>query len=277
METEDHRKLLGAFLRAHRERLRPQGNPGRRRTPGLRREELAARAGISATWCTWIEQGREVKASPQALGRLARALELSRAERAYLFDLAGQRDPEASMSEPVDDAPASLRTAVAAIRHPAYGLDRLWNACCWNKAAERLFTGWLSGNCQRNLLRFVFLDPHVRAAQYDWDSVARFVVGAFRVDAARAGAEVGPLVDELCRLSPEFRAMWRDNDVSSFGETVKRIRHPVLGPVSFEYSAFAVDGRSDLSMVIYNPATATDARKISSLIEARSQTTPPGE
>src|ERR1700733_3818303 len=112
MTTGDQRRLLGAFVRAHRERLRPDGNPGRRRTPGLRREELAARAGISATWCTWIEQGREVKASPQALGRLARALELSRAERAYLFDLAGQRDPEASMSEPVDDAPASLRTAV---------------------------------------------------------------------------------------------------------------------------------------------------------------------
>jgi len=97
--------------------------------------------------------------------------------------------------------------------------------------------------------------------------VARLVVGAFRVDAARAGAaaEVEPLVDELCRLSPEFKAMWRDNDVRSHGEGVKRIRHPILGLLAFEYSAFAVDGRPDLNMVVYNPATPADAQKIRSL------------
>jgi hypothetical protein len=121
---------------------------------------------------------------------------------------------------------------------------------------------------QRNILRFIFLDPRVRAAQYDWDSVARFVVAAFRVDAARAGAaaQVQPLVDELCRLSPEFAAMWRDNDVRTHGEGVKQIRHPVLGLIAVEYSAFAVDGRPDLSMVVYNPATPADAQKISSLL-----------
>jgi hypothetical protein len=125
---------------------------------------------------------------------------------------------------------------------------------------------------QRNILRFVFLDPRVRAAQHDWESVARFVVGAFRADAARAGAaaEVEPLVDELCRLSPEFQAMWRDNDVNqTHGEGVKHMKHPVLGPIAFEYSAFAVDGRSDLSMVIYNPVTPAEAGRIRSLIDQR--------
>jgi hypothetical protein len=119
---------------------------------------------------------------------------------------------------------------------------------------------------QRNILRLIFLDPRVRAAQYDWESVARFVVSAFRVDAARAGAaaEVEPLVDELCRLSAEFKVMWSDKDVRSHAEGVKQIRHPVLGPIAFEYSAFAVDGRPDLSMVIYNPATPADAEKIRS-------------
>ena len=98
--------------------------------------------------------------------------------------------------------------------------------------------------------------------------MARFVVSAFRVDAARAGAaaDVAPLVDELRRLSPEFEAMWRDNDVRTPGEGVKRIRHPVLGPLTFEYSAFAVDGRPDLSMVVYNLATPADAGKIEALI-----------
>lgn len=95
-------------------------------------------------------------------------------------------------------------------------------------------------------------------------------IGAFRVDAARAGAaaEVQPLVDELCRLSPEFRAMWGDNDVRSHGEGVKHIRHPVLGPIAFDYSAFAVDGRTDLSMIVYNPAMPADMDKIRSLIES---------
>ena len=101
---------------------------------------------------------------------------------------------------------------------------------------------------QRNILRLMFGNPRVRAAQHDWDSVARFVVGAFRADAARAGAvsEVSQLVDELCRLSPEFEALWRDNDVRGHGEGVKRLEHPILGALELEFSAFAVDGRPDL-------------------------------
>jgi transcriptional regulator with XRE-family HTH domain len=94
MLTADQRRLLGEFIRAHRERARPVEASGRRRTPGLRREELAAKAGISATWCAWIEQGRPVQASSEALDRLARALSLSRAERDYLFELAGRSDPD---------------------------------------------------------------------------------------------------------------------------------------------------------------------------------------
>jgi hypothetical protein len=122
---------------------------------------------------------------------------------------------------------------------------------------------------QRNVLRLIFCDPRVRAAQFNWESVARFVMAAFRADVARAGAtaKMGALVDELCRLSPEFEAMWRDNDVRTYGEGVKRLRHPIAGPIAFEYSAFAVDGRPDLSLVIYNPATPADADRIRSLVK----------
>ena len=158
MLEADQRRLLGEFVRAHRERVRPNAATGRRRTSGLRREELAALAGISVTWCTWIEQGRAVQASPEALGRISQALSLSRAEHDYLFKLAGRLDPEGSRG-PSADAPPSLIAAVKAIEYPAYGLDRLWNACCWNEAAARLFRGWLDGDCQRNLLRYVFLEP----------------------------------------------------------------------------------------------------------------------
>ena len=114
MLEPDQRRLLGEFIRAHRERVRPASAAGRRRTSGLRREELAALAGISVTWCTWIEQGRAVQASPEALGRISQALSLSRAEHDYLFKLAGRVDPEGSRG-PSADAPPSLVAAVKAI------------------------------------------------------------------------------------------------------------------------------------------------------------------
>jgi hypothetical protein len=146
-----------------------------------------------------------------------------------------------------------------------------WDVVAWNRAATVLLTDYESVPPQeRNLLRRIFLDPDVRAAHHDWESVARFVVSAFRVDAARAGAgvEVEPLVDELCRLSPEFRAMWAENEVLTHGEAVKQIRHPVLGPIAFEYSTFAVDGRSDLSLLVYNPMSRSDAEKIAAIAQS---------
>src|SRR6202034_2611409 len=155
----------------------------------------------------------------------------------------------------LEPSPALIRTAT-------------WDVVAWNRAATVMLIDYGSLPPERrNILRFIFLDPQVRAAQYDWESVARFVVGAFRVDAARAGAAsaVEPLVDELCRLSPEFKAMWRYNDVRSHGEGVKHIRHPLAGLIAFEYSAFAVDGRPDLTMVVYNPLAAADLERIGSL------------
>jgi hypothetical protein len=145
----------------------------------------------------------------------------------------------------------------------------------WNRAATAALIDYgVLAPEQRNVLRLVFCDPRVRAAQFDWESAARFVVGAFRADAARAGAtgQVAALVDELCRLSPEFEVMWRDHDVRAHGEGVKHLRHPVAGTIAFEYSAFAVDGRPDLSLVVYNPATPADVERVRSLIEFRSAT-----
>ena len=117
----------------------------------------------------------------------------------------------------------------------------------------------------------MFANSRVRAAQEDWRSVARFVVGAFRADVTRAGAgdEVARLVDELSRTSAEFDALWRDNDVVAHGEGLKRIRHPTAGLVTLEFSAFSVDGRPELGMVVYNPATQADADCIRSLIAAK--------
>ena len=229
---------------------------------------MAQRANISPTWYTWLEQGRGGAPSAVVLDRIAGALMLTDVEREHLFLLGLGRPPEVRYRKEEGVTPRLQRVLDALEPTPALIRTAIWDVVAWNRAVTVMLTdyGRLPPQ-QRNILRFIFLDPHARAAQYDWESVARYVVGAFRVDAARAGAaaEVEPLVAELCRLSPEFKALWRDNDVRSHGEGVKHIRHPLLGPIAFEYSAFAVDGRPDLSMVVYNPVTPADAEKIRSL------------
>jgi transcriptional regulator with XRE-family HTH domain len=265
--------LLGTYLRGRRTKLDPAAlgfPPERRRTLGLRREEVAQRANISPTWYTWLEQGRGGAPSADVLDRIARALMLTDVEREHLFLLGLGRSPEARYRKSDGVTPRLQRVLDALDPSPAVIRTAIWDVVAWNRAATVMLMDYGSlPPEQRNILRFIFLDPRARAAQYDWESVARFVLGAFRVDAARAGAaaEVEPLVEDLCRLSPEFRAMWRDNDVrGAHSEAVKHIRHPVPGPLAFEYSAFSVDGRPDLTMVVYNPATPTDADKISSMI-----------
>jgi transcriptional regulator with XRE-family HTH domain len=262
---------LGTYLKDRRARLDPEafGFPsGRRRTPGLRREEVAQRANISSTWYTWLEQGRGGAPSADVLDRIARALMLTDVEREHLFLLGLGHPPEVRYRKDRGVTPRLQRVLDALHPSPALIRTPTWHVIAWNRASTVLLTDYAAlPPEQRNILRYIFLDPAARAAQYDWHSVARYVVGAFRVDAARAGAaaEVEPLVDELCLLSADFKAMWRDNDVQSHGEAVKHIKHPALGPIAFEYSAFAVDGRPDLTMVVYNPATPEDAKKIESL------------
>lgn len=261
--------LLGTYLRDRRMKLDPAafGFPSeRRRTPGLRREEVAQRANISPAWYTWLEQGRGGAPSADVLDRIARALMLTEVEREHLFLLGLGRPPEARYQENEGVTPRLQRVLDALDPSPAFIRTATWNVVAWNRAATVMLGDYGALPPQeRNALRILFLDPSARAAQYDWESVARHVVGAFRIDAARAGAatEVAPLVEELCRLSPEFRAMWSDNDVRGMhGDALKHIRHPILGPLAFEYSAFAVDGRTDLSMVVFNLATRADAEKI---------------
>jgi hypothetical protein len=194
---------------------------------------------------------------------------LTDVEREHLYLLGLGRQPEVRYRASEGITPRLQRVLDALEVSPAVVRTATWDVVAWNRAASVVLNDYGSlPRDQRNILRMIFGDPRVRAAQYDWESVARFVVGAFRADAARAGAtsQVGDLVDELCQLSPEFEALWRDNDVSSYGEHVKHLRHPILGPIAFEYSSFAVDGRPDLGMVIYNPATPADAERIRSLV-----------
>jgi transcriptional regulator with XRE-family HTH domain len=267
---------LGAFLKDRRARLDPValGFPATpRRTPGLRREEVAQRAAISATWYTWLEQGRGGAPSPTVLDRLAGALMLTDAEREHLFLLGLGRPPEVRYRTGGAVSPRLHRVLEALEPCPALIKTATWDVVAWNRAAAAVLTDYATlPPEERNILRMIFCSPHARRINRDWEGVARFVVAAFRADAARVGAEaeVAALVKELSRRSPEFAAMWREGDVRRYGEGIKHLSHPVAGEIAFEYSAFAVDGRPDLGMVVYNPVTPEDAARVRSLIEGDS-------
>jgi transcriptional regulator with XRE-family HTH domain len=273
----DTTNRLGAFLRDRRTRLDPAafGFPrGRRRTPGLRREEVAQRANISPTWYTWLEQGRGGAPSADVLNRIAAGLMLTEPEREHLFILGLGRPPEVRYKAVNGVTPRLQRLLDAFEVSPAIIKNATWDVIAWNRAAAALLIDYAqlppSG---RNILRLMFADSRVRAAQEDWRSVARFVVEAFRADAARVGEseDITRLVEELSQLSPEFEALWRDNNVGRHAEGAKRIHHPELGALELELSAFAVDGRPELAMVVYNPATKEDADSIRSFLAARAE------
>src|ERR1700754_2913839 len=190
--TNADENSLGTYLKDRRARLDPATfgfSSARRRTPGLRREEVAQRANVSATWYTWLEQGRGGAPSADVLDRIARAMMLTDVEREHLFLLGLGRPPEVRYRGVEGVTPRLQRVLDALEPTPALIRTATWDVVAWNRAATVMLTDYGSlPPEQRNILRFVFLDPNARAVQYDWESVARFVVGAFKIDAARAGA-----------------------------------------------------------------------------------------
>lgn len=263
---------LGSYLKNRRERVDPGAlglGAGRRRTAGLRREEVAQRASISPSWYTSLEQGRGGAPSAQVLDRIAHALMLTDAEREHAFILGLGRAPEARYHPAEGVTPRLQRVLDALGPCPALVRTATWDVIAWNRAAAVVLTDYDAlGPHERNILRLMFLHPRVRDAQPDWESVARGVVAVFRADAARAGAtaEMQALADELQQASPAFAAFWRDNAVNAFGGGLKRILHFELGELALEYSTFAVDGRPDLAMMVYNPADPTDTDRIQALM-----------
>ena len=256
----ERRRLLGAFVRSRREALTPPAE-GRRRTPGLRREEVAQRCGISTAWYSWVEQGRDIALSPGTLGRLAAALRLTVAERAYLFALALQRDP-APGPEAGDDAtlPPDLAAAVEAVTAPAYLLDGLWRARAWNAAAARLFGPWLEGG-DPCLLAFVFRDPAARDFIVDWEERARRVIAEFRADTARAPADAGlaTLVAGLRADSPDFARLWDAHAVATRDGGARRFRHPDDGLLAYDQVTLVPAAHPDHKLVMLLPPTAAPA------------------
>jgi transcriptional regulator with XRE-family HTH domain len=265
------RRELGEFVRAHRERLQPSmfgmEVGARRRTPGLRREELAQLSGVGATWLSWIEQGRDIAVSANALARLARVMRLTPAERAYLFDLGGRRDPQASEAPGADALPAGLAATLQALPTPAYVLDRAWTAIAWNGAAARLFTGWLDGapgeefvSCENNLLRYIFRAPMARRVIQDWETRARRVAAEFRADYSRhlESPEMRALAAELAQASPFFAQAWEAHAVVDREGGLRTFDHPEDGFLRYEQATFVLARHPDIKLVLLTPLPDED-------------------
>lgn len=265
---EDPRPSLGDFLRARRDRLRPEDfgfPPGRRRAPGLRREEAAQLCAISPTWYTWIEQGRTTAISVATLSAIAAGLRLSRAERTYLFELSARADPAPPPNQG-DSDPQQLSALVGAMQSPAYLLDRHWDAIAWNPPAAELFADWLEsggrspvghaasgdGTAERNLLRYVFLDDRAPRFIVDWSERARRLVAEYRADTASWGDDPvrQAFVHELCAASSAFESAWRSQQVLSREGGRRAFQHPKRGHCTYEQYTLRVAQRPELKLTI---------------------------
>ncbi|NYT65613.1 helix-turn-helix domain-containing protein [Alcaligenaceae bacterium] len=253
--SQVRRKTLGDFLRSARARVAPDdvglAAGGRRRTPGLRREEVALLCDISVTWYTWIEQGRDVAVSASVWARLATVLSLSRAERHYLFELAESADPQHGRAD-FNPLPVQLADSVHSITAPAYILDRCWNVLAWNQPLLQLFNGWPASVNEPNLLRYIFMEPAARSLIVDWEQRASRVVAEFRADAGVHAdeADVATLLQELVTSSPVFAHWWTRHAVVDREGGLREFQHPQQGLLCYQQLTFRLATRPDCKLVM---------------------------
>lgn len=258
--TGRRREQLRDFLRACRARLTPADvgvvAVGRRRTPGLRREEVATLAGVGVSWYTWLEQGRDINASPEVLDAVSRALRLTAPERAHLYVLAGLNPPRAGGARGAEVTPELRHLVDAWAPRPAILRDRYRNLLAINDATRAVF-GY--DDTDHNCMISFFTNTRYRGAHVHWDSVAPAVVAAFRADAAHCpdDPEFGRLVDHLNTVSPEFAELWARHEVDVPVQAVKAVHHPEVGELFFDTTTLTVADHPDWYLELYNPRPGT--------------------
>ncbi|MDT5068746.1 MAG: hypothetical protein QOK02_4901 [Mycobacterium sp.] len=259
---------LGEYLRLRRGQVRPEDvglMPGpRRRVDGLRREELAALAGISADYYLRIEQGRTTHPSAQILDALARALRLDATAIAHLHELARDNRPVYTGSELVSD---DILTLIDQINLPAFVAGRCLDCLASNALARALSPNFAPGH---NLLRQLFLDPGERQLHLDWDESTAGVVAGLRQTAGGQSADprMAPLVDELCAASDRFRTLWTRADVGYRAAGTSHLRHPEVGELHLRRSRFPIPDSEGQHLQLYHPVPGTNtACKLASLID----------
>ena len=267
------RRELASFLRARRERLRPADldlpAAGHRRTPGLRREEVAQLAGVSVTWYTWLEQGRDISASPQVIDAIARALLLDRDDHRHLRDLADH--PAVEVQSLADDVRPRLQSLVDALTPNVASIyDAHFDYLVWNTPYARVRNDpdELPAD-RRNLLWMMFTHTENRARMVAWEPAARSVLSQFRASAGRRpdDSRFKQIVSEVSAASPEFRSWWNEYPIRQFRPAMIEIDHPDVGRLGLELFQFRPIESPDLVLVLQRPATDDDRRRITSLIE----------
>ena len=264
-QTADARRRadLREFLMSRRARVTPAeaGLPdggARRRTPGLRREEVAVLAGVGVSWYQWLEQGRDITVSGQVLDAVARVLRLDEPERRHLYLLAGLNPPLAQVPSETPTVSAGIQRLIDSwMPFPANVIDRYWNNIAWNESAAVVFD--FNDHC-RNCLVSYFTNPVYQSRHVGWEEDAAMVVAEFRAAAAEFPEDQGfaVLVDELAGECEHFAQLWARGDVRSAGTRQKRIEHPVAGALRFESTQLRIPERPDLTVVLHNPAPGTD-------------------
>lgn len=266
MHESERRQALADFLRQRRARLSPEdvGLPSgiRRRTPGLRREEVAQLANIGTSWYVWLEQGRDVHPSAPVLESLTQALRLTPNERRHLFLLAGQPLPPPAAPLDEETTPALRQMLDDLNPTPAYAIGRRWDILAWNAAAGALFSlSEATTRYARNLVWRLFTSPEMRQRP-QWEHIARGTLAEFRTASARYPGDRGfeDLIDDLKRVSPEFRRWWPHHDARSTLDGPKTIEHAALGRLEFEHTTLQVVNNPDVRIVIYSPLPETRAK-----------------
>jgi transcriptional regulator with XRE-family HTH domain len=269
MATGGDPVALGQLLRSRRERLVPAdvGLPAgqRRRTAGLRREEVALLASLSTTYYTFLEQGRPVRPSAQVLDALAAALRMSAAERRYLHVLANGPDDDHGDQTNDGPPPERLDPAVADLVRrlepfPTLVKGRRWDVLAANPAARELFADWKTPQTQeRNLVRWMFTADQAREVYLEWEPEARALLGRFRLAAARHpdDPDVRALIAELHRDSEHVRDWWPRHDVTPMGSGSKKLRHPRFGPAEYSHVVLQLADHPDQTLVTYSPQEDT--------------------
>lgn len=252
------RRQFADLLRSRRDRLSPDdvGLPAgtRRRAPGLRREEVAQLAGVSTTYYTFLEQGREVRPSRQVLAALAAALRLSPAERDHLFQLAGATPPSVGEPHAETVAPALAVMVNRLDPWPGYLKSSRWDVLAANRAARALFADWPArAPADRNLLRWMFTEPAARKIYVHWQQEAAAMLARFRAAATRRPGDphFSSLIDELHHSSPEVRDWWPRHDVLPLGGGTKQLHHPALGDINFEHTVLQVADHPEQTLVYF--------------------------
>ena len=279
-----HRRAeLADFLRTRRASIQPEdvGLPGggRRRTPGLRREEVAQLAGVGATWYTWLEQGRDVRASLDVLEAIAGALRLNEAERSHLIVL-GRGEQPPPREAPPERVSTYLRKLIENLGpNPAYIIGRRWDYLAWNDAAVALLGDFGKiPRAARNHAWLTFTDPARREMFSDWERSSRLLVAKFRADSARhlGDPEFESLIAALRKSSPEFCRAWKLHEVAYTGEGRKDLQHPIAGLMSFSHAVFHPAEHSEQRLVLYSPLPENDtAEKLVRLMSGRSEPSAP--